>query len=106
MWFQKDKFEVSLKIIKNTNKRISHFRPMCPEEVCTTCKDNGFASYKAIMEANCYKQCDQCKLCVGDAIETVPECKKFCMNGAWACARNCNMGKHKCLYCGKSCMLE
>merc|ERR1711879_814001 len=25
--------------------------------------------------------------------------KKFCMNGAWACARNCNMGKHKCLYC-------
>ena len=79
---------------------------MCPEEVCTTCKDNGFASYKAIMEANCYKQCDQCKLCVGDAIETVPECKKFCMNGAWACARNCNIGKHKCLYCAKSCMLE
>ena len=86
----------------NFRKLISS-RPECTEDQCGVCKaefgDNDIYTY------NCLSECAKCSLCIGDKMEEVEPCKKYCKDGFRACANNCLQGQRICLACGHKCKM-
>ena len=74
-----------------------YFRLKCTPERCQICQDSfGEGDIAAI---DCVDACDQCKLCVGAALEMIPECALLCSKGLAVCRSTCYKGKAICSAC-------
>merc|ERR1711988_1979423 len=100
--------------------------PICPDEVCESCAEEGATDIKTILKIDCqegledcHKDAEDCTADVADCLEplkdcncidpSADECTKECLVGPGKCLVNKKKALAKadeCLACGDSCEAE